>query len=366
MSDQKHQKTNITVKIMIALFLFIAVYIGDTVFFPANIPVANYQLVIDHNEDMRKLATSLQDQYIIKSRRAFLLMLRLMHADRKVTAGLYIIKEPISTWGLIQRITNGHPDQISITILDGWTIDDLRNYINNLSDVHHLSIKMTNDELKNALKITEPSMEGMFYPDTYFIAPNQTDLEIYQQAYRLMQEKLSTLYNSKESNTVYHSEYQLLIMASLIQKETSKLSDMYLVSTVFNNRLRTGMKLQDDPAVFYGLHDQKRITRKDFEIDTAYNTYIHEGLPPTPICIPSFAALSAASKPLNQPNLFYFVATGGGNTTFSSTYNEHLHAVNHYVKKKENTLVKKIHKHDSHRLNYDEVIDHKELNDDIW
>lgn len=335
MKEYKHQKTSIFVKIIITLFVVGSIYIGDTVFFPANLPVPDYQLVIDHNEDVRTLATSLQDQGIIKNRRAFLLVLRLTHADRKVTAGLYILKEPISIWNLIKRITNGHPDQISVTIIDGWTTTDVRTYVDNLTDIKHLSTNMTDDELRSTLKIDAPSLEGVFYPETYFIAPNQTDLEVYQQAYRLMQEKLYVLYTTRTSNTFYNSPYQLLIMASLIQKETSKVDDMYLISTVFNNRLRAGMKLQDDPAVFYGLRDQKRVTRKDFQIDTPYNTYLHAGLPPTPICIPSFAALTAASKPLNQPDLRYFVATGRGETHFSATYDQHLEAVNHYTKKEE-------------------------------
>jgi UPF0755 protein len=173
-----------------------------------------------------------------------------------------------------------------------------------------------------------------------------------------MQGKLSKLYLSKSATAKYTSPYQLLIMASLIYKETARVEDMYLVSTVFNNRLHRGMKLQDDPSVFYGLRYRKdgKVTRSDFQIDTPYNTYLRLGLPPTPICTPSDMALKAASQPLDRPELTYFVAIGKGKTQFSATYDQHIVAVNKYLKKpvaktvakkivkKKHKIVKKKHK----------------------
>jgi UPF0755 protein len=179
-------------------------------------------------------------------------------------------------------------------------------------------------------------MEGLLYPSTYFIAPNQPDLEVMRISYRLMQSKLADLWVNKNKNaTNYQDPYQLLVMASLIQKETSDKEDMYQISTVFNNRLRTNMRLQDDPAVFYGLNNKATITRADFKIDTPYNTYLHNGLPPTPICTPSQSALAAAANPGDDYKLLYFVAIGNGKTKFSYSYGEHSQAVNQYLKKPE-------------------------------
>lgn len=329
------KKTNIFIKLILIAFVIFAIYIGNEVFFPASIPQANYQLVINKEQSIKSLSLDLEAKGIIKNRRIFLFLLRIMHDDKKVTAGLYILKEPMSIWKLIRRITNGHPDQISITLIDGWTSEAVRNYINTLPNIRHITDKMSDTELKNALKIKESSIEGIFYPSTYFIAPNQTDLEIYQQAYQTMMTRLSNLYTTRSTATHYTSPYQLLIMASLIQKETGKIDDMYLVSTVFNNRLIKGMKLQDDPAVFYGLRDRstKKVTHSDFQIDTPYNTYLHFGLPPTPICTPSDNALKAASQPIDKPDLLFFVAVGSGKTKFSDTYHEHLNAVSKYLKK---------------------------------
>ncbi len=93
------------------------------------------------------------------------------------------------------------------------------------------------------------------------------------------------------------------------------------------------MKLQDDPAVFYGLHNIEKITRKDFLIDTPYNTYLHTGLPPTPICIPSESAILAASQPLKHMNLLYFIAIGRGETKFAPSFKEHKKYIKKYIKK---------------------------------
>ena len=328
-----NNKTNRYVKWLLVLFVIFAIYIGNVVFFPVKMPNNNYQLIVDKNQNLSVLVTNLESQGIIKNKTIFILLLKVLHKDRKVVAGLYILKNSLSTWGVISRITNGRPDQISITILEGWNISQLRKYINSLSNIRHTSINMNNDELKAILKVNEPTVEGLFYPSTYFIAPNQTDLEIYSHAYKLMQDKLATLFKDRSMSSVYINPYQLLIMASLIQKETNDLEDMYLVSTVFNNRLRTGMKLQNDPAVFYGLNNRAKIVRSDFQIDTPYNTYLRNGLPPTPICIPSLNALKAASSPLDKPELLYFVAIGDGKTKFSRKYDEHVALINKYLKK---------------------------------
>ena len=268
-----------------------------------------------------------------QNRHIFRLILEISHKDRKVTAGLYFLKGPISTWGLIERITNGRPDEISVTFLDGWSFTQIRNYLNGLSDIQHLLLKMSDTDVKNMLKIDYPNLEGLFFPETYFIAPGQSDIEVLQIAYRLMQSKLTDLYLNRSAFAQYTSPYQLLIMASLIQKESANPEDMYLISTVFNNRLRIHMKLQDDPAVFYGLSGKKSVIRRpDFQIDTPYNTYLHEGLPPTPITTPSYTALAAASQPLNRPTLLYFIAVGHGRTRFSTTYSQHLSIENRQAK----------------------------------
>lgn len=313
--------------VLVIVFIIGAIYIGNIVFFPRELPNRNYHLIIEKNQSILNLANKLYMDKVISDEFIFRATLRLLNKDRLVTAGLYILNNSTSMWRLITRITNGRPDEISITILSGWNINQLRSYIDNLDHIRHLSLSMSNAELQNNLKIKYPGLEGLFFPTTYFIAPGQTDLEIYQQAYKLMLTKISTLFEIRNKYTAYKSPYQLLTMASLIEKETANPQDMISVSTVFNNRLRRNMRLQDDPAVFYGLGNKKTIKRSDFQINTPYNTYLHYGLPPTPICIPSVNALLAATAPFNESRLLYFIAIGHGATRFFTSYKQQLRLI---------------------------------------
>ncbi len=328
-----HTKFKLLTKILLVGFVLFASMLGYTVFYPYKIPNNSYQLVVDMNENVSGIANDLSEHDIIKNKFIFRGLLRLLRRDRNIAAGLYFLKNSMSTWDIVARVTNGKPDQISVTFIDGWSIEQVRSYVNLLSNIQHTTTNFTDEELKKSLKIEYPSLEGLFYPSTYFVAPNQTDLEIYQQAYRLMQRKLTELYTKRSTVSIYSNPYQMLTMASLIQKETSDKEDMLLVATVFNNRIKTGMKLQDDPSVFYGLKHQKTIKRKSFQIDTPYNTYTRFGLPPTPICIPSYEAIVAASQPQDKPDLLYFLAIGSGKTKFSKTYSEHKSAINKYLNK---------------------------------
>lgn len=333
---QVQQPFSIT-KLILFLVVIVIIYLGYLVYYPNKLPGnAPYQLIIDKNESIRSVAKKLDESGIVSSPRLMVALTRLMDKDKKVTAGLYLIKQPMSLLELIRRITNGKPDEISIKILEGWNFRQIRAYLNQQPHLLHMTESMTEDQIRDALKIPYSRMEGLLYPSTYFIAPNQPDLEVMRISYRLMQNKLADLWVNKNKNaTNYQDPYQLLVMASLIQKETSDKDDMYQISTVFNNRLRTNMRLQDDPAVFYGLNNKATITRADFKIDTPYNTYLHNGLPPTPICTPSQSALAAAANPGDDYKLLYFVAIGNGKTKFSYTYDEHSQAVNQYLKKPE-------------------------------
>lgn len=326
-------KIKLFTKILLVGFVFFAAMLGYTVFYPHQIPNNSYQLVVDINENVSGIAIDLATHDIIKNKTIFRGLLRLLGQDKKVAAGLYFLRNSMSTWDIVSRVANGKPDQISVTFIDGWSIEEVRNYVNGLPNIKHTTIDFTDEQLKTLLKIDYPSLEGLFYPSTYFIAPNQTDLEIYQQAYRLMQRKLTELYTKRSTVSVYSNIYQMLTMASLIQKETSNKADMVLVATVFNNRIKIGMKLQDDPSVFYGLKHLKKVSRKSFQLDTLYNTYTRFGLPPTPICIPSYDAMLAASQPQDKPELLYFLAIGSGKTKFSKTYSEHKSAMNKYLNK---------------------------------
>lgn len=327
------QPTHKVIKVFLVVFILFSFYLGYEVFFPHSIPNQRAQLIIAKGDSLHKTARKLSSAQIISNPRLFVILARLMGKDTRITAGMYILTKPMSLMDLVNRLSNGKPDEISLTILEGWNFRQLRNYLASESQITHLTESMTESQIRERLKISAPSMEGLIYPSTYFVAPNQSDLEFMQNGYKLLQAKLAKTWQTKNERIAYKNSYELLILASLIQKETNDSADMTQISTVFNNRLRIKMRLQDDPAVFYGLGNRPTITRTDFAIDTPYNTYLHSGLPPTPICMPSQVALDAAAQPGVESTLLYFVAIGKGKTKFSSSFNEHSEAVNKYLKK---------------------------------
>ena len=330
----KPKPTHNLIKTGWIIFILLVISCGYIIFVPNKIPNGRYALVIDRHESLHKISRDLESAGVISHPRLLVILSRLMGRDKKIVAGMYILNHPMSLWDLVTRLSNGHPDEISVTILDGWNFKQIRSSLDNESEMVHLTTSMTEDQIIAALKIPNSRMEGLLYPSTYFMAPGQSDLEVMQNAYKLMQTKLTSAWQTKNANTMYSTPYQLLIMASLIQKETADKADMVQISTVFNNRIRKNMRLQDDPAVFYGLGNKDVIVRADFSIDTPYNTYMHNGLPPTPIGTPSQSAINAAANPTSDYSLLYFIAIGNGKSKFSATYQEHNQAINTYLKKK--------------------------------
>ncbi|RYZ77967.1 MAG: endolytic transglycosylase MltG, partial [Moraxellaceae bacterium] len=181
------------------------------------------------------------------------------------------------------------------------------------------------------LPVTHP--EGWFFPDTYRFSKGTTDVEILTQAYNAMRKTLDELWASKAENLPYTSAYQALIMASIVEKETGIASERFDVAGVFVRRLKIGMRLQTDPTVIYGMGDNYsgNIRRQDLLTPTPYNTYTINGLPPTPIALPSKASIEAALHPAEGKSL-YFVATGNGGHNFSDSLEQHNQAVARYLK----------------------------------
>ncbi len=309
------------------IFLCIIIYCIYIIFTKQEILQNNYNIIVSDKQTMKSLAATLKLAKIIKNERLFLVILSLTHKDTKIKAGIYNLNHAVSLYELVQIITNENPSQLIITINEGWRFIQLKQYIDSLTWIIHNTKDLNMLQIKSLLNIQTPNLEGLFYPDTYLIAPNQSDLEIYQIAATKMESLVHMIFLQRKANAMVNSEYELLTLASLIQKETGIVHDMYFVSTVFNNRLRINMKLQNDPAVFYGLSSKAVITRSDFKTDTPYNTYLHSGLTPSPICLPSMAAIKAAANPNDNNKILYFIAAKNGQTKFSHNYQEHLHAI---------------------------------------
>jgi len=183
------------------------------------------------------------------------------------------------------------------------------------------------------LGIVERSPEGLFFPDTYFFANGSSDAALLKRSHRALAERLRIGWERRASDLPLATPYEALILASIVEKETGRPDDRPLIASVLVNRLKRGMRLQVDPTVIYGIGDKfdGNLRKRDLEADSAYNTYLREGLPPTPIALPSQASLDAVLNPPPTPYL-YFVSRGDGTSEFSANLADHNRAVSKYQK----------------------------------
>ena len=181
--------------------------------------------------------------------------------------------------------------------------------------------------------IVTQNLEGWFAPDTYYFGEGTSDKQILLDLYKRQQESLDKAWASRDPGVPYKTPYEALVMASIIEKETSVAEERPLVAAVFANRLNKSMRLQTDPTIIYGMGSryEGNIRRSDINEKTAYNTYQIDGLPPTPIALPSAASIEATLHPADSEAL-YFVATGNGGHKFTNSLAEHNRAVQEYLK----------------------------------
>jgi len=218
-----------------------------------------------------------------------------------------------------------------VTLVEGLTF---KNFLETLSKQEKIDIALTDKsfaEIKNFLKLDIEHPEGWFYPDTYQYVSGISDADILLQAHKRMQRVLAEEWEKRAKDLPYKTAYEALIMASIIEKETGVAYERPEIAGVFVRRLQKGMRLQTDPTIIYGLGDSYKgnIRRKHLRQPTPYNTYVINGLPPTPIAMPARAAINAALNPAPGKTLF-FVAKGDGSHQFSETLAQHNKAVQKY------------------------------------
>jgi len=223
-----------------------------------------------------------------------------------------------------------------VTIIEGWTFRQMRQALAASPALRHDSAGLSDAELMERIAADPPgykaaSPEGLFFPDTYLFAKGASDMQILRQAHVQLLAKLKTAWEARDTSLPYKTPYQALIMASIVEKETGQKSERAMIAGVFVNRLKTGMLLQTDPTVIYGMGDKYtgKIRKKDLETDTPYNTYVRPGLPPTPISLPGMQSLTAALGPAKTEAL-YFVSRNDGTSKFSDNLGDHNKAVNQY------------------------------------
>jgi UPF0755 protein len=266
----------------------------------------------------------------------FGLLARLTQKASRIKAGSYELKPNTTPRRLLDQLVRGEFAQESVTIIEGWTFRQMRQALAASPALRHDSATLSDKELME--KITSETSEykskppeGLFFPDTYLFAKGASDMQILRQAHMQLVTKLKAAWDARDTSLPYATPYQALVMASIVEKETGQKSERAMIAGVFVNRLRTGMLLQTDPTVIYGMGDSYagKIRKKDLETDTPYNTYTRAGLPPTPISLPGVQSLTAALGPAKTDAL-YFVSRNDGTSKFSDNLGDHNKAVNQY------------------------------------
>lgn len=323
------------------LVLLIPLVIGLTTFFFFRnkfiAPVDSSQteevtIVISPGMSFAEIAADLEKNEVIRSAWGLRVLSRLRSEDTKVSAGEYAFTRAMTPKQILAKLISGETIKRIATIIPGMTVREI------IKEIAKSGI-VTEEEFKKALNdpavlkrwaMPGNSFEGYLFPETYHLSKPITAPEIIG---ILMKEgeKYWTPDFSNRADELKMTRHMILTLASIIEKETGLADERSLVSSVFHNRLKQGMRLQSDPTVIYGIPNfNGNITKIDLETPTPYNTYMITGLPPGPIGSPSLNAIRAALYPATSDYL-YFVADGKGGHKFSATYREHRDNVGDFV-----------------------------------
>ena len=256
---------------------------------------------------------------------------RLSGQSRQIRAGSYEWSGQASPWQVLQKLVRGDASSGSVTLVEGWNIRQVREALRKADRLKADTAQLSDVQLMQTLERPGVHPEGRFFPDTYTYSKGSSDTAVLRRAMRAMDKHLAAAWTERNPKVPLQTPEQALILASIIEKETGKISDQPEISAVFHNRLILGMRLQTDPTVIYGMGTRfdGNIRKSDLTTDTPYNTYTREGLPPSPISMPGKEALHAALHPLASKAL-YFVSRGDGSSEFSVTLEAHNRAVNKY------------------------------------
>ena len=253
--------------------------------------------------------------------------------SRKIRAGSYEISAGASPAQLLDKMVQGDESLEAVRFIEGWTFKQLRAAMAQAAHLRAVSAQWSDAQIMQALGRPGIPAEGRFFPDTYRYSKGVSDLTVLRRALEAMDRKMQQAWAARQSPTPLRDPQDMLILASIVEKETGKAADRPLISGVFHNRMRIGMPLQTDPTVIYGLGDafDGNLRKADLLRDTPFNTYTRKGLPPTPIAMPGWASLQAAVQPASTTAL-YFVARGDGSSVFSATLEDHNRAVYRFQK----------------------------------
>lgn len=291
----------------------------------------NEIIYVPPGSSISSVAKTLETKGILKHPELFIILAKIEGKQKELKAGEYLVDSGITPKQLLTKFVQGKVIMRQFTIVEGWTLKQVFSSINANPYLAHTLTSLSPLDFSKKMGSTSDNYEGRFYPDTYLFAAGVPDVVILKKAFWAMEKSLEDLWKNRAADLPYDDSYSALIVASLIERETARGEERAKVAGVIVRRLKKNMLLQIDASVIYGLGDEYngKLTRADLKKDTPFNTYMHAGLPPTPIAMPSLPSIYAALHP-EPGDALYYVAKGDGTHEFTSTLEQHHEAVKKY------------------------------------
>jgi len=323
MSVERIQKS-IIVYLIFSVSIIIATFLVTVFYWPQNNMNKEIKITINHGESLSAISKKLQAEGVITNEKTFEMATKIRGLDTSIPVGTFLMKNVKVNHDIINHLVFGNPERKKVTLLEGWNIKQTSNHLSKeMGFDYNTIVEIVNNTIFiNSLGIKSQSLEGYLYPDTYYFFEGEDVNSVIK---RLVKEYkyFWTDSNITKASSISLTQHQVLTLASIIEGEAIYDSERPIISAVYHNRLKRGMKLQADPTVQYIIKDgPRRLLIKDLRIKSPYNTYLYEGLPPGPINSPGFKSLNAALYP-DKNDYLYFVAKGDGYHTFSKNEKEH-------------------------------------------
>ena len=288
------------------------------------------KIEIRKGQSLKSISLMLKREGIISNSTLFTLAVQILGGEGNIKAGEYVLSARFSPYTIFQILNGGKILTYSITIPEGYNIREIAELLHRKGIINkERFLKLVKDpKLISRYGINSSTLEGYLFPDTYRFSKGLEEERVIDMMVKRFWQKITPLLSRVKSSGMSLSE--VIILASIVEKETSLSKERPLVASVFLNRLRKGMKLESDPTVIYGLKGfSGDLKKEDLRNPHPYNTYIYKGLPPTPICNPGLSSIKAVLNPSHTEYLF-FVSKNDGSHFFSKTLKDHIKAVGRY------------------------------------
>jgi UPF0755 protein len=317
----------------IGLFLGL-VWLAVGLYPPRNFPSEKVLFEVEKGMGISATARALKEKGLIRTRLPFVISYRLFFYPQKIKAGEYIFSSPLRPKEILDIMVKGRVYLHAVTIPEGLTGQEIAPLVATLLSDGESGFEAAFQDTATIRSIDPlaKNLEGYLFPETYSFSRGISGKEATE---AMISQFRSVFDETRQSRAraLGMAVREIVVLASLVEKESAVAEEKRFVSAVFHNRLRLGMKLDCDPTIIYPLKQegkyQGRLRKKDMSLDSPYNTYLHAGLPPGPICNPGKEAIDAALSPVPE-NYLYFVAKDDGSHHFSRTFAEHQNAVRRY------------------------------------